>query len=434
MAPSGSTVTPAGPVLVLCGLAMLVVGIVALAGEFDTTIPRSGGGTVRATSGGGGAHHAAVAASQPTSETRALWTAAKSGNVPMLLAALLGGADLEAKDYTVPNNVQVNPWMPADAAGMTALLKAAFWGQELAVEALVRAGAALEVTDMNGMTALMHAAAQGRHHLCQALQTRRERLPNDIFTAAEMAKLRQCRITAIHASHLAVVEALVRAGANANAAIKDNGATVLMIAVAHLNEPRVAAAIVEALARAGAHLDATDNFGWTALMTATDNNQVDSVAALLKAGADTEIKAKLNYAGMTALEIAKKTGHNAIVITIEKMLQSKQLAIKQLGIPDTRPGWDTGRGGKDFTLYKSMGTYYCTHYHKFTRHDTLTDWQDHHHYRPDPYTACQRACDAIPTCNAFGLGKDKCATYEGCISSAPRKQNWGDYFFMNTRN
>ena len=122
---------------------------------------------------------------------------------------------------------------------------------------------------------------------------------------------------------------------------------------------------------------------------------------------------------------------------------------EQIKLGYTRPGLQTGRGGPDWTLYTSIGTHYCAHYYKYTVHDSLTthypdEWSWHEEAiaqaplrrktMPHTYEACQGACDAIPTCNAFGLGKDKCATYEGCISSAPKKQNLGDYFFMNTRN
>lgn len=60
----------------------------------------------------------------------------------------------------------------------------------------------------------------------------------------------------------------------------------------------------------GVDVDATDMFGWTALMCASCGGAKDSVRYLLKKGANPDIRNKQN---VTALELAAKRGHVAVV-------------------------------------------------------------------------------------------------------------------------
>jgi ankyrin repeat protein len=73
--------------------------------------------------------------------------------------------------------------------------------------------------------------------------------------------------------------------------------------------------VVRALIEAGAPLDHVNNLGWTALIEAVvlgngDKNHTDTVDALVKAGADTEIK---DRQGMTALGHARSRGYTEMI-------------------------------------------------------------------------------------------------------------------------
>ena len=103
--------------------------------------------------------------------------------------------------------------------------------------------------------------------------------------------------------HLAVVEALVRAGADKEA--KDlNGCTPLIIAS---DNGRLT--VVEALVRAGADKEAKDKNGYTPLLSASTYGRLTVVEVLIRAGAEKE--AKVN--GGTALMAASHQGYLGIV-------------------------------------------------------------------------------------------------------------------------
>jgi len=98
-----------------------------------------------------------------------------------------------------------------------------------------------------------------------------------------------------------VVNALIAAGADVNAANK-NGDTPLILA--SLNGH---AQIVDALLRARANVHATDQFGSCALFYASRQGHCGLVDALVDAGAD------VNHSRVTALLIASRFGHASAV-------------------------------------------------------------------------------------------------------------------------
>jgi ankyrin repeat protein len=81
-----------------------------------------------------------------------------------------------------------------------------------------------------------------------------------------------------------VVECLVKAGADVNAKLDDEG-TALLRAVQRGNKE-----IVNALLKAGADVNDSDSYGNTVLMAALRKKDVDIVNALVQAGADTTAK------------------------------------------------------------------------------------------------------------------------------------------------
>ncbi|XP_034476969.1 G patch domain and ankyrin repeat-containing protein 1 homolog [Drosophila innubila] len=68
-------------------------------------------------------------------------------------------------------------------------------------------------------------------------------------------------------------------------------------------------------------LNARDAFGWTALMMASCEGSVDSVTFLLQLGANTEVADK---SGNTALELAKRKNHEAVVQMLEVSSRNRE--------------------------------------------------------------------------------------------------------------
>jgi len=116
-------------------------------------------------------------------------------------------------------------------------------------------------------------------------------------------------INAVLAGDMAKTTALLKAGADCNTS-NDEGATLLMLAAGagHIE-------MVEMLLEAGAKVDATDARGWTPLMKALFNYELnrgfpDVVSALIDAGAD--IEHQVSY-GTRPLMIAAGYGEAGVV-------------------------------------------------------------------------------------------------------------------------
>jgi ankyrin repeat protein len=112
------------------------------------------------------------------------------------------------------------------------------------------------------------------------------------------------------AGHLKVVERLLAAGADVNAAAAAGyrGRMALQAASegGHL-------AIVERLLAAGADVNVADYYGWTALQTASGAGNLKVVERLLAAGADVNAAADDDDSGWMALQAASRGGHLEIV-------------------------------------------------------------------------------------------------------------------------
>jgi ankyrin repeat protein len=111
---------------------------------------------------------------------------------------------------------------------------------------------------------------------------------------------------AIHWDDVAAAELLIRAGANVAAANRDQ-ATPLFLASVNGN-----AALIEMLLKAGADANAPVLWhGETALMVAARTGKLDAVKALLDHGA--QVNAKEDLHGTTALMWAAEQGHAAVL-------------------------------------------------------------------------------------------------------------------------
>ena len=147
-----------------------------------------------------------------------------SGNAAQIKEAVTNGANINAKD----------------SDGWTALILAAYDGNNKVAEILVKYGADVNAGDKNGGTALMKAVSKGYNE---------------------------------------IVELLLAHEANVNAQDK-YGNTALILAA---REGRVE--IAELLLQHNADVNAEDNFGMTALMWATENKHTKTTSLLRFYGA-----------------------------------------------------------------------------------------------------------------------------------------------------
>ena len=148
-------------------------------------------------------------------------------------------------------------------AGVTPLSAAAFNGSKKVVDLLLAHGADPTVGDLSGKVPIVYAAARG-------------------FTP--------------------VVLDLLGKGADVNA-VYGNRLTVLMWAAGHANDVPVddGVALVTLLLDKGAAVDARDDRGRTALMTAAELNHAEIVGLLLQRGADPMVR---DRDGKTAADLA----------------------------------------------------------------------------------------------------------------------------------
>ncbi|HMM55083.1 MAG TPA: ankyrin repeat domain-containing protein [Candidatus Desulfobacillus sp.] len=75
---------------------------------------------------------------------------------------------------------------------------------------------------------------------------------------------------------------------------------------------------VKELISAGANIDAIDSRGWTSLMHAASNNEVEVIEYLLRSGADPTVRNNENH---TAAEIAQRKGYDEAAETIQNHLK-----------------------------------------------------------------------------------------------------------------
>ena len=141
------------------------------------------------------------------------------------------------------------------------------------------------------------------------------------------------KYVACQQGHFRVVELLLSAGADRNAANK-NGATPIFIASScgHLN-------IVELLIAAGADTNAATKDGWTPLYVASSKGYHQVVLVLLAAGADASHRVGGIWPfGTTSHDIAKKNSYSSVVQLLSSPLppssvasfRNRQLQLKSL--------------------------------------------------------------------------------------------------------
>ncbi|KAG2492688.1 hypothetical protein HYH03_009102 [Edaphochlamys debaryana] len=113
--------------------------------------------------------------------------------------------------------------------------------------------------------------------------------------------------------HAAVVEALLQAGADVEAAM----ATEEQARPLHLAAAGGHADVIRALLKAGACVDALQSDSGTALHLVARNGHLEAAKVLLEAGADKEAQTENNYltaaAGWRPIHFAARQGHAALI-------------------------------------------------------------------------------------------------------------------------
>jgi len=199
--------------------------------------------------------------------------------------------------------------------GSTALLWAAYWNDEKAVEALLSAGANVNASNREGFTALSQACTNGNAPMVEAL------LKAGADANSFQAEGQTALMTAARAGNAQVVKLLLDHGAEVNAKESWRGQTALMWATAE-NHP----AVVEVLVDHGAEVNAKSAMfdfrdlktkpgdvpmhfprgGFTALLFAARGGFTECARILLDHGADLAIG---DPDGTTALILAIINGH-----------------------------------------------------------------------------------------------------------------------------
>jgi uncharacterized protein len=199
--------------------------------------------------------------------------------------------------------------------GSTALLWAAYWNDDQAVEALLAAGANVNASNRDGFTALSQACTNGNPAMVEEL------LKAGADANSFQAEGQSALMTAAKAGNVGAVKALLDHGAEVNAKESWRGQTALMWASAE-NHP----AVVQVLVEHGAEVNAVSSVfdfsgmkpkpgdvpmhfprgGFTALLFAARGGFTECAKILLEHGAD--IKAA-DPDGTSALVLAIINGH-----------------------------------------------------------------------------------------------------------------------------
>ncbi|HKA79804.1 MAG TPA: ankyrin repeat domain-containing protein [Xanthobacteraceae bacterium] len=249
----------------------------------------------------------------PTQVNLVLFSAANAGCVPLARRLLAAGASLEARDRF----------------GAMALARAARAGHVALAELFLAQGAAIDARNLEGATAL-YGAAENERQATVALLLAKGADPNlpgpagvtPLAAAAFKGNGRivdqllargadpdvvdatgKAAITYAAARGFAlIVRRLLDAGVDAKRGY-GNELTALMWAAGHEDGVGASAAreVVALLLDAGAPIDAVDNRGRTALMTAAELGRGEVVELLLARGADRGITDK---GGKRALDLA----------------------------------------------------------------------------------------------------------------------------------
>ena len=180
--------------------------------------------------------------------------------------------DVAAIRVLVDEGVDVNS---ARADGVTALIYATHWDDLESVDLLLRAGANVNAADDHGVTALARACENASPRMVERLLDAGAD-PNAALTSGLTPLM-----TAVETGEINVVRLLLTRGADVNAVTAETNNTALMWAVAGQHGD-----IVHRLIEQGADLDISTSKGFTLLMIAARNGDIEMARTLLAAGVD----------------------------------------------------------------------------------------------------------------------------------------------------
>ena len=184
---------------------------------------------------------------------------------------------------------------------MTPLMSAASANKADAIKVLLAAGARPDGMDKHRRTALWHAASQGASIAVAALA------PRSAVNAADDDGNTPLAV-AVSRGHRAVVEALLKAGADTRITTR-NGNGVLHVAAASGE-----AALIPLLIAARAPVDGANAHGDTALMLGIKSRCLACARNLISASASTRVR---NADGLTALDIARLTTDASLISLLD---------------------------------------------------------------------------------------------------------------------
>eukprot|EP00962_Isochrysis_galbana_P048920 scaffold20566_cov135-Isochrysis_galbana.AAC.9 len=185
------------------------------------------------------------------------------------------------------------------------LLRAVQLGDPEMLRAAVARGAAVDLRDAHGTTALMHACMLGGSRAGDSGAITRSLLELKASPDGSSAAGTTALHCAVSTGHTAAVDALLASGAPVNAADAGGVRALMTASLAGHTE------LARRLLRAKADPSAADLDGGTALMRACARGHQSAVQALLEARADTEFKALDD--GATALHSAAAEGNEVVV-------------------------------------------------------------------------------------------------------------------------
>ncbi len=206
--------------------------------------------------------------------------AARAGQRALVALLLARGAPIDARDI----------------AGATALYLAAENERPATVALLLQKGADPNLPGRSGVTPLAAAAFKGNDRIVEQLLSRSAD-PNVVDATGKAAMT-----YAAARCFVEIVRRLLDAGVDANLRY-GNRLTALMWAAGHEDGvgASAAASVIDLLLGRGAAVDAADDRGRTALMTAAERGHAEVVEMLVGRGADQTVRDK---SGKTALDLA----------------------------------------------------------------------------------------------------------------------------------
>lgn len=218
----------------------------------------------------------------------------------------------------------VSAGMPINAPGWewdTVIHQAAFQGQPEAVKVLAQLGADVTHYNPNGFNPLM-LAIMGKRTVKGNNSKYGEVLQALIDAGADVNLPNRYGetplVSAFSSGQMEFIQPLLLAGADAKKAatytVPSIGVTTLMTAIRNGVDTNVVRMII----KAGANVNADEEYGMTALMLAASKGKIETVKALLAAGADVHLKTSAEIGQKTALTFAQENGHADVAQVLQE--------------------------------------------------------------------------------------------------------------------